>query len=134
MTPDAAFGLFTEKLDTWWPTNKFSVAMYSGGTVEKVVIEPHIGGAIYEVATDGTRSDWGRVTDWEPGVAFGMDWWPGHGPDEASHVRVEFTAFDGGTRVNLLHTGLSSRPDGDVLVDQYTSGWDVVLGALCGAA
>ena len=132
--PEDAFALFTTRIGSWWPVQQFSVAVATGDTVAEVVVEPRVGGAIYEIAASGTRADWGRVTHWEPGVAFHMDWWPGHGPDVASQVAVSFALTEAGTRVELVHSGLSERPDGAALIDQYTSGWDLVLSKYTGAA
>ena len=57
--PEHAFAVWTERISTWWPGDH-SVA---GGAV---VLEPHVGGRIYERTEDGTEIAWGEVTVWEP--------------------------------------------------------------------
>ena len=127
ITPERAFSLFTDGMATWWPTARFSVAMYRDATVRNVVIEPGEGGAIYEIAEDGERAEWGHVTRWEPPHRLGMQWYPGVGMEEASTVVVSFHAERSGTRVVLTHTGLDRRPNGNEMIARYTSGWDTVL-------
>ena len=134
LPPARAFDLFTRRMGAWWPTDRFSVAMFTGGTVARVVVEPRVGGTVHEIAADGTRADWGRVTRWEPPDTFAMDWWPGAGPGEATRLLVRFIGVEAGTRVELTHSGLRERPDGGALVDRYTSGWDLVLDGLVRAA
>lgn len=132
--PEGAFALFTDRMAAWWPTAKFSVAMYRGASVRNVVVEPREGGAVYEVAEDGERADWGHVTRWDPPLAFEMEWYPGVAPEEASTVAVSFRAEGGGTCVELVHTGLDGRPNGAEMVARYMSGWDVVLAPFVDAA
>ena len=127
LPPDRAFDLFTRRVADWWPTAQFSVAMYTGGTVRDVVIEPREGGAMYEVAADGTRSEWGTVTRWEHPSLLELEWFPGVDRSEATRIAVRFAPDGDGTLVELVHDGLDARPDGAALVERYTDGWDIVL-------
>ena len=132
--PERAFALFTERMTAWWPTAQFSVAMYRGAGVRNVVVEPREGGAVYEVAEDGERADWGHVTRWDPPLAFEMEWYPGVATEDASTVVVSFHPEGSSTRVELVHAGLDKRPNGAEMVARYTSGWDVVLAPFVDAA
>ena len=127
LPPDRAFDLFTQRVADWWPTALFSVAMYKGGTVQDVVIEPREGGAMYEVAEDGARSEWGTVTRWDPPSLLELEWFPGVDRSEATRIAVHFTPDGDGTLVELVHDGLDARPDGAALIERYTDGWDIVL-------
>jgi hypothetical protein len=53
--------VWARKISTWWPADQ-TVAGVDG---VEVVLEPHIGGRIYERGPDGTESEWGEVTQWE---------------------------------------------------------------------
>ena len=55
---DRAFKVFTEQFGSWWPRE------YSIGEADMAdfVLEPKVGGRWYEVGTDGTECDTGRVT------------------------------------------------------------------------
>jgi len=100
---DAAFQLFTDRMSSWWPLATHSV--FHADAVA-VTIEPVVGGRVYETTADGRTSDWGTVTDWHPGERLAMTWHPGEASDLATLVEVTFSdAPDGGTLVDLLHTG-----------------------------
>lgn len=103
LPPDAAFRLFTERMSSWWPLATHSV--FHAEAVA-VTIEPLVGGHVYEATADGRTSDWGTITEWLPGERLAMTWHPGEQSDLATLVEVTFSdAPDGGTQVDLLHTG-----------------------------
>ncbi|MGZ8572082.1 MAG: SRPBCC domain-containing protein, partial [Actinomycetota bacterium] len=64
--PAEAFRIFTAEMTSWWPIDTFSMAE-DGQKTERVVVEERESGRIYEVLSDGSECDWGRVTGWEPG-------------------------------------------------------------------
>jgi uncharacterized protein YndB with AHSA1/START domain len=123
---DQAFRLFTERMGSWWPQATHSVY---GEDVVDVILEPMVGGRLYELAADGRTSDWGRVTAWEPIDRVAMTWHPGYGEDLESLVEVTFRdTADGGTRVDLLHTGWEAHgADAQMMASGYQAGWPVVL-------
>ena len=95
--------------------------------IQKVLMEPRLGGRWLEIAQDGTETSVATITLWEPPHRFVMVWqvnakWQ---PDATmkSEVDVRFTA-DGGeaTRVEVVHhrfetmgaeAGASMRKDVD---------------------
>jgi hypothetical protein len=99
-TPAEAFEIFTARIGSWWPIRKFSIHQAEARTC---VIEPGVGGAIYEIANDGARAPWGHVLAWDPPAGFVMAWHPSVDPAEAQEVEVRFVAVEGGTRVDLEH-------------------------------
>ncbi len=113
----------------WWPIDKHSVSAGAGQIPQKVVIEARVGGAVYEIKHDGTRCEWGVVTQWAEPDGFTMTWHPGQSNDMATQLEIAFIAAKDGTLVTLTHTGW------DVLAERatemrshYSSGWDHVLG------
>ncbi|MEJ2601165.1 MAG: SRPBCC domain-containing protein [Anaerolineales bacterium] len=129
---EAAFKLFTEEMASWWPLKSHSVGDEHTDTC---VFEGHAGGRIYEIQDDGTQADWGRVLAWEPPRRVIFSWYPGRKEDTAQKVEVTFAAEEGGTRVQLVHTGwelLGERAT--ELREGYVSGWDFVLGQFVGHA
>ena len=61
LTPAEAFDLFVRRIDQWWPKDS-----HGSGPDAKIVVEGHVGGAIVEVARDGTETQWGRILAWDP--------------------------------------------------------------------
>ena len=60
-TPEEAFELFTARIASWWPVRTHS---YGGENVTDVVLEPRVGGRLYEVTADGEQ-DWGGYSAWD---------------------------------------------------------------------
>ena len=116
-TPEEAFELFTARIASWWPVRTHS---YGGDKVTNVVVEPHVGGRLYEVTADGEQ-DWARVLAWEPPARLLLDWQIGEA--RGTEVEVTFEPEGPGSRVVLEHRGFG----GDDPRDRYSGGWDVVL-------
>ena len=113
--PARAFTLFTAGLGEWWPPEY----TWSGDVLEAIGIEPlGTGGLCFERAEDGFTCHWGRVLAWEPPARLVLAWQigptrvPEPDPARASLVTVTFTGEDGGTRVDLSHTGFERHGDG----------------------
>jgi hypothetical protein len=65
-----AFAVWTSRIDHWWLSDHTA----SGRADAEVVLEPYVGGRIYERTPDGTVHDWGEVTVWEPPHRLGYLW------------------------------------------------------------
>jgi uncharacterized protein YndB with AHSA1/START domain len=115
--PEEAFELFTAGIARWWPARTHS---YGGDDVTAVVLEPGVGGRLYEV-TDGGEQDWGSVLAWDPPNRFVLDWQIRQA--SGTEVEVTFSAEGAGTRVDLEHRGFGA---GETRAS-YEGGWDVVL-------
>ncbi|MES2960725.1 MAG: SRPBCC domain-containing protein [Pseudomonadota bacterium] len=132
LAPPAAFDLFTRQIARWWP---FVGHSCYGEEAVDIEFEPHEGGAVVEVARDGARMPWGRLTAWQPPHAFAMQWHPGLAPDQATRLSVRFVAVDGGTEVSVHHDGWESRGDQAAAKrDQYDGGWPATLAAFASLA
>ncbi|MGD8406060.1 MAG: SRPBCC domain-containing protein [Anaerolineales bacterium] len=125
LNQEAAFRLFTEGIDKWWPLANHSVGEEKAKTC---VFEGCVEGRIYEVMKDGNQAEWGKVIAWEPFEKVTFTWYPGRTPDTAQEVTVTFREIPGGTQVNLLHTSW------EILGEKaqtgrvgYDFGWDFVL-------
>ena len=103
-TPEEAFELFTARIASWWPVRTHS---YGGDDVKDVVLEPGVGGRLYEVTADGEQ-DWGTVLAWEPPTRLLLDWQIG----EARGTEVEVTLRAGRARAagSCSSTAASARP------------------------
>jgi uncharacterized protein YndB with AHSA1/START domain len=122
--PDDAFRLFTDGIGTWWPLETHSP---SEGRGETVVMEPRVGGRLYERTRDGEEPVWGEVLVWEPPSRLVFSWHLG-GP-VTTEVELRFTADGDATRVDLEHRGWERHGDRAAeLHASYDSGWDYVFG------
>ena len=67
LTCEQAFDLFTRGMSRWWPFRDHSC---SAEDAPDVRFEERLGGAVTEIARDGTRHPWGTLTAWEPPTHF----------------------------------------------------------------
>jgi len=65
-----AFRVFTERFDEIKPREHNLLAV----PIEKTVLEPRVGGAVYDVGTDGSRCTWARVLAYEPPDRLIISW------------------------------------------------------------
>jgi Activator of Hsp90 ATPase homolog 1-like protein len=122
---ETAFRVFTAELGSWWPIETKSVSQEEE---ETVVVEPAVGGRVYERARSGEEHLWGEVLIWEPTTRFAFSWHPGRALETAQEVDVRFTPVEGGTRVELEHRGWERLvgPEGEI-PNHFDSGWDAAL-------
>ena len=99
------------------------------------MLEPRLGGRIYEQWDDGTTREWGELRVWEPPARFVMSWLCTPAPTE-----VEFTFRAEGpalTRVAVEHRGweaLTAAQRGEDCAGPggytggaYAQGWTMIL-------
>lgn len=139
---DRAFEVFTNGLGTWWPLEHHSVSVGGGeddaaaAPPQTAVLEPRVGGRVFERLADGTEHDWGRVLVWEPPTRLVLAWQPNRDPQAPTEVEVRFIAeADGGTRVELEHRGWERLgADAERARESYAGGWPGVLERFAAAA
>ena len=120
--PDAAFELFTAKIGTWWPVESHSVSAGNGAPSQSLTLDARMGGALVEIASDGTQHVWGEVLEWEPGQSLRVTWHPGKMTDQQTEVRVTFEAAGDGCRVELTHSGWEALEEGAKMRSGYNDG------------
>jgi uncharacterized protein YndB with AHSA1/START domain len=121
-----AFALFTAGFGRWWPLATHSV---STDRAVDCVIEPRVGGDVYEVRDDGARFSWGRVLEWQPPQRFVLSWHPGMPPEGAQEVELRFTDIGlDGARVDLEHRNWDALgPMAEDARNGYNKGWETVF-------
>ncbi|GLZ77650.1 hypothetical protein Afil01_24570 [Actinorhabdospora filicis] len=109
-SPTRAFYSYAD-LGAWWP------ARYSAdpATLESVVLEPRVGGAVTSTHTDGLAYTWGEVVTWDPPSTLAHTSTLAQDPGTPTVVRVRFTPEGEGTLVEHFHEGwregnLADRP------------------------
>jgi uncharacterized protein YndB with AHSA1/START domain len=106
---ERAFEVFIGKFDAIKPREHNLLAV----PIAETVFEPHVGGFVYDVGTDGSQCKWARVLAYEPPSRVVFSWdigptWQLEGdPAKTSEVEVRFIAeSDDRTRVELEHRHL----------------------------
>lgn len=126
---DKAFDVFTHQTTTWWPRDKHAVSAMNGESAKSITIEGHVGGAIFEIMADGSRTEWGKVTAYTKGESISMTWHPGADPAKPTEVSVSFEAIaDGKTKVTLVHSNWDILGEAaQANRDGYDGGWVFVF-------
>jgi Activator of Hsp90 ATPase homolog 1-like protein len=122
---DHAFTTWTSRIDSWWPRDHTN----SGDPDAEVVLEPRIGGRIFERTATGREHEWGEITAWDPTSEFGYLWHLRRDRADATDVTVRFVAVGpSATRVEIEHTGWERLgAGGQDWRDQNQGGWNGVL-------
>lgn len=125
-TPETAFRVFTEEMQSWWPMDTHSIGE---DKVAAIVVDPREGGRITERWHDGTEYEWAIFTTWDPPRRFVMDWRPNPDPRRPyTEVEVSFTQADDVTIVELQHRGWERLgAEAADARESYDTGWDAVL-------
>lgn len=110
-----AFRVFTEQFNDIKPREHNLLAV----PIERTVLEPYVGGAIYDVGVDGSTCTWARILAYEPSDRLLISWdispsWRiENDPAHTSEVEVRFIAeTPERTRVVLEHRHLDNHGDG----------------------
>lgn len=124
-SPEQTFELWTAHTSTWWPTSH-TVSAQLG---VKVIIEPCVGGRIYERTPDGDEHEWGQVTRWDPPNCIAYLWHLRQDRADATEVEITFTADEhDGTEVAIEHRGWERLGAlGAQRRQQNKHGWDGLL-------
>ena len=100
--PQRTFELWTAETSIWWPPSH-TVSAEPG---LEVIIEPGVGGRVFERTPGGEEHDWGEVTAWEPPNRVAYLWHLRQDRSDATEVEITFYPADGdGTTVAILHRG-----------------------------
>jgi len=119
-----AFTVWTAKISRWWPADH----TVTGEPGLDVVLEPRVGGRIFERTVTGAEHDWGRITVWDPPRRLGYSWHLRQDRADATDVEITFTGEGLGTRVDIEHRGwerLGARGPG--LREANRAGWSSLL-------
>jgi uncharacterized protein YndB with AHSA1/START domain len=122
---DHAFEVWTTRLSSWWPTGHST----SGDPDTLVVLEPRLGGRIFERTPDGTDIDWGEITLWDPPHRLCYLWHISRDRQDATDVELHFVDLGNGTtRLDILHTGWEHLgAQGPAFREANTSGWNALI-------
>jgi hypothetical protein len=120
-----AFATWTARFGTWWPT----AHTVSGERDAVVILEPGVGGRIFERAPDGREIDWGEITAWDDPRRLAYLWHIRRDRADATDVEITFVPVgESTTRVDIVHRGWERLgADATTWRDANTSGWAGLL-------
>jgi hypothetical protein len=123
-SPRHAFATWTERFGQWWP-HSHTVS----GDPAAVVLEPRVGGRLYERTAHGREIDWGEITAWEPPRCLAYVWHIRRDRSDATDVEITFVdRGDGSTRVEIVHSGWERLgAEGETWRDANRGGWAGLL-------
>jgi uncharacterized protein YndB with AHSA1/START domain len=125
LTQEAAFRRFAHEFAAWWPRRSHSIG---AERVKDVVLEPRVGGRIFEEHVDGRRFQWGQILEWDPPKRLKFTFHPARAPETAQDVEVRFMPETTGTRVELVATKWENWGKKAKLARRgYNLGWGYVL-------
>jgi uncharacterized protein YndB with AHSA1/START domain len=130
-TPEEAFRYFTADFGVWWPAATHSVVAYASAFKDEpatVILEPRVGGRIFERTRAGEEHIWGSVLAWQPPARVVFSFHPGRDEKEAQTVDVTFSPAPEGARVVLTHSGWEKLSANALQTrDSYNQGWEGVF-------
>ena len=85
--PEHAFDVWTARTSLWWPADH----TVSGEDGLEIVIEPRVGGRIFERTASGREEMWGEVLVWEPPRRLVYLWHLRADRADATEVEIVFT-------------------------------------------
>lgn len=127
-----AFDVWTRRFGRWWRADHTA----TGEVGLEIVLEPRVGGRIYQRDERGTEIEWGRVTLWEPPASLGYLWHLRRDRADATDVLVTFVPVGpASTRVEVEHTGWERLgADADRWRDANRGGWTSLMPHFAAAA
>jgi len=120
-----AFRMFVHEATRWWPLDTHSLSPENGTKAIEHVVEPRVGGRVYEITADGREFFWGEVLAYEPGARFAMTWQLEQPRAQTGEIDVRFEPTgDTSCRVTLTHTGWERMGElGPQTREGYNQGW-----------
>ncbi len=123
-SPEHAFDTWARRIGTWWPKGH----SVSGDPGLTVVLEPRVGGRIFERTPDGEEHEWGEVLAWDPPHRLTYLWHIRLDRADATEVTIAFAGDAAGTLVTIVHRGWERLgAKGEEWRDRNRRGWGGLL-------
>jgi hypothetical protein len=126
-----AFRVWTANISQWWPTDH----TVTGMSDVDIVLEPKVGGRIFERTAAGAVHEWGEVTVWDPPARLGYLWHLRQDRADATVVDIVFHDHGTSTRIEISHDGWERLGGkGPDLRERNLGGWTTLLPHFVAAA
>lgn len=109
ISPKAAFEIFVQQIDTWWPRRGVFPFSFAPSTTypRHIRFEGEQNGRFYETFADETEYEIGRITGWDPPNRITYTWrdpvWPA-----STTITVSFNETTNGTEVIHEQSGFAN--------------------------
>lgn len=124
----AAFALFTNRVDDWWPRQR----RHSDDPDAQIQLDR---GGLRERNPDGSLVALGRIIVWDPPALISLDFYPGTDVDHPTRLIVTFVPDGQATVVTVHHRPTdASAALWESRAPAYEESWDLLLPALVAAA
>ncbi len=124
-SPQTAFDTFTAGIDAWWGPS------YAPPGLERVEVEPGVGGRVVHHLAGGEEYEWGRVLAWEPPGHYAQTFTLAQDPEHPSRLELWFEPRADGCHVRFEHGGWTP---GNVGGRGRFTEWHVLLDRFAAAA
>jgi uncharacterized protein YndB with AHSA1/START domain len=120
---ERAFQLFVQRMGEWWDPRHHVLQV----EIAEMVVEPQVGGAIFDRGVDGTVSQWGTVIQYDPPKRFAFTW----------HVTPQWTIDLDRSKASEVH--VLFEPEGanrtivrldHIHLDRHGDGWEKLRDAV----
>ncbi len=127
-----AFEVFLDKMDTWWPLDKFTVSAMAGAPARAIRVDARVGGQIIEVGGDGAEVVWGNILTLDRNARLVMEFHiprPGDVVTTRPLLELDFEALGPTqTRITLRQSNFEALGDmGAPVRGGYDFGWKVIF-------
>ncbi len=128
----AAFDIFLDRMDSWWPLGKFTVSAMIGKPAKAIRVDARVGGEITEVGSDGAEVVWGVIRVLDRHSRLTMDFHiprPGDVVTTRPLLELDFLALGpASTRVTLTQSNFEALGEiGASVRGGYGFGWGMIF-------
>ncbi len=110
LSADAAHAFSVYVAGSWWP----SIWSTDPEHLDRLVVQPRVGGRVLARYDDGREEDWGEVLDYQPGRRLEHTFSYAHTSGVPSRVVAEFVdRSEGGCDLVFRHTGWTEENEQD---------------------
>jgi len=123
--PERVWQALVEETGRWWPKD-----FYAGASAKNFIVEPRLGGRMYEDWGNGTGATWYTVTEVAPPRSLGLagHYPPVFGGPSTSILRLELVPSEAGTVLQI--SASEFRAVSDNTFTSLDEGWRTLFGCL----